>query len=204
MPKIIKDVETKILTAAEELFITQGYQETDMRKIAAHAEIAVGTIYKYYRDKQDLYMQVMARSWSTTMKNIEGISLSEGDPKVLLREMLEQLVQEMSARQPLSSLWTEISALYTSKNPDFVTDNQFIGMHARFAQIIGGVLEKMIEPQQRKETAEIMDRLGSYAFVMAVDCCMLPPEQAIDQSGLIANLLTSYIEKYQSGDLERS
>ncbi len=44
-----------IVRAAEEVFSESGYHDASLTMIARRAEIAVGTIYLYFRDKSDLY-----------------------------------------------------------------------------------------------------------------------------------------------------
>ena len=44
-----------MLSAALELFSEKGYHNISMHEIAARAEFAVGTIYKFFKNKEDLY-----------------------------------------------------------------------------------------------------------------------------------------------------
>ncbi|WP_375166439.1 TetR/AcrR family transcriptional regulator, partial [Rhizobium hidalgonense] len=43
-----------IISAAHELFLTQGYEATAMSKLATKAGIAPNTIYWYFKDKDDV------------------------------------------------------------------------------------------------------------------------------------------------------
>lgn len=45
----------ELLTAALELFSEKGYHNVSMHQIAQHAEFAVGTVYKFFKNKEDLY-----------------------------------------------------------------------------------------------------------------------------------------------------
>jgi len=45
----------ELLAAALELFSAKGYHNVSMHEIAEKAEFAVGTLYKFFRDKEDLY-----------------------------------------------------------------------------------------------------------------------------------------------------
>ena len=49
----------KILTAAARLFATHRFHEARMEDIAALAEVAKGTIYRYFRDKDELYLALL-------------------------------------------------------------------------------------------------------------------------------------------------
>jgi len=48
-----------ILTAAERLFCDQGYAKTRIQEIATSAEVAVGTVYLYFRNKEDLLIRLL-------------------------------------------------------------------------------------------------------------------------------------------------
>ena len=52
----------QILDAAERVFQTKGVQPATMDDIAHDAEIAKGTIYLYYRNKDELQLGVMLRA----------------------------------------------------------------------------------------------------------------------------------------------
>ncbi len=45
----------EILASAVELFSEKGYHNVSMHEIAEEAEFAIGTLYKFFRNKEDLY-----------------------------------------------------------------------------------------------------------------------------------------------------
>ena len=45
----------EILAAALDLFSQKGYHNVSMQEIAAKAEFAIGTLYKFFQNKEDLY-----------------------------------------------------------------------------------------------------------------------------------------------------
>jgi AcrR family transcriptional regulator len=48
-----------ILTVAERLFCDQGYAKTRILEVATAAEVAVGTVYLYFRNKEDLLLRLL-------------------------------------------------------------------------------------------------------------------------------------------------
>lgn len=52
------ETRDKILDAARELFITQGYDEVSMRKVAEKIEYSPTAIYLHFADKEDLFRQL--------------------------------------------------------------------------------------------------------------------------------------------------
>lgn len=51
-----------IVDAAREIFSRQGYETTTIAEIAAAAGIAVGTVYLYFRNKREIYLDT-SQSW---------------------------------------------------------------------------------------------------------------------------------------------
>lgn len=51
-----------IIDAASEIFSRQGYEATTIAEIAATAGIAVGTVYLYFRNKREIYLNT-SQSW---------------------------------------------------------------------------------------------------------------------------------------------
>jgi AcrR family transcriptional regulator len=52
----------KILTAAAQLFATHRFHEARMEDIAAVAEVGKGTLYRYFKDKEELYTALLVRA----------------------------------------------------------------------------------------------------------------------------------------------
>ncbi|MFZ5573503.1 MAG: TetR/AcrR family transcriptional regulator [Thermodesulfobacteriota bacterium] len=48
-----------ILSAAETLFAREGYHKTSMERIADAAEVSVGAVYFYFKNKEDLLVQLL-------------------------------------------------------------------------------------------------------------------------------------------------
>jgi TetR/AcrR family fatty acid metabolism transcriptional regulator len=49
----------EILRAAEKVFATKGFFQTTMSEIAQAAEFGTGTLYKYFKSKEDLYFTLI-------------------------------------------------------------------------------------------------------------------------------------------------
>jgi AcrR family transcriptional regulator len=197
MPKIIQNIEERILVQAEELFLSQGYPTCDLRQIARKADIAVGTIYHYYKNKEDLYIHVLAFSWKKTIQKLAEIASEDLKPELLLNKMILLLIHDISSRKPLSGLWTEISTLYREGDTPVMHHNHFMNMHADIAKVFSQVILRMLPAQSSEKEKLAADRLGSFTFVMAVDICMLPAADAQEHVQVICDLIHSYASKTQ-------
>lgn len=71
----------EILTAALELFAERGYHNVSVNEIAEKAEFAVGTLYKFFSSKEDIYKSIMLET-SNRFHHALSKSLQEGKDEV--------------------------------------------------------------------------------------------------------------------------
>ncbi|MBP8128489.1 MAG: TetR family transcriptional regulator [Candidatus Hydrogenedentes bacterium] len=72
---------TAILDAAQRVFQRRGYRQATMEEIARESSYSVGTLYNLFRDKDDLYNQVIARIGEAVVSRVQGAVLAERDPE---------------------------------------------------------------------------------------------------------------------------
>jgi len=70
-----------ILQAAERLFCESGYPNTKIQDIAQAAEVAVGTVYFYFRNKEDLLLQLIDAT-AFNVRNVLGEAFRSGKTPV--------------------------------------------------------------------------------------------------------------------------
>lgn len=81
----------EILAAALELFSEKGFHRVRMQDIARKAEFAVGTLYRFFKDKEDLYRALVrsrAEHFHSTLKAVLTKNERE-DPVSVLKRYLE-------------------------------------------------------------------------------------------------------------------
>src|SRR5690554_6679911 len=59
MPKLIYNLEEKIFKSAFILFAERGYKKVSMKTVAEEVEVAVGTLYNYFANKEELFLSVL-------------------------------------------------------------------------------------------------------------------------------------------------
>lgn len=79
--------ESSILDAAEKIFAQAGFDGAKVSDIARAASVAEGTVYLYYKNKQDLLAAVVGRFWTQLTLGAEAAI----QPDAATREQLEQL-----------------------------------------------------------------------------------------------------------------
>ena len=83
----IEAKESSILDAAERIFAKAGFDGAKVSDIARAASVAEGTVYLYYKNKQDLLAGVVGRFWTQLTLGAEAAI----DPKATTVEQLEKL-----------------------------------------------------------------------------------------------------------------
>jgi AcrR family transcriptional regulator len=66
-----------IIDAAEKVFFSKGFESSTMEDVAEEAELSKGTLYLYFRSKEDLQFAIFMRGSDILMKMMED-HLSEG------------------------------------------------------------------------------------------------------------------------------
>ncbi len=78
----------EMLEAALELFSEKGFHNVSMHEIAQKAEFAVGTVYKFFKNKEDLYKSLlMAKAQEFHDRHMEVLN-KPGDPLTLLKDSI--------------------------------------------------------------------------------------------------------------------
>ncbi len=111
------DKKQQIMKAAEELFAGCRYHELTIDEIAKLAKVGKGTVYRYFRDKEDLFLQTAGWGFDELCSALE-LGVPKGAPfeETLLRACEEmggffskrwkllRMMQELEQRGGLSKL----------------------------------------------------------------------------------------------------
>ena len=79
--------ESIILDAAEQVFTRAGFDGAKIATIAQTAAVAEGTVYLYYRNKQDLLAGVVGRFWARLTLGAEAAITSEANAVTQLEQL---------------------------------------------------------------------------------------------------------------------
>jgi AcrR family transcriptional regulator len=91
-----------ILAAAFAVFAAHGYEATRIDEVARRAGIAKGTIYLYFRDKEQLFRAVVR---SLLQKRFDAVAGSfKGTAEQLLRELLSRMYSQVVKNEKVRSI----------------------------------------------------------------------------------------------------
>ena len=68
------EIREKILEAARELFVKEGYEAVTMRKIAQKIEYSATAIYFHFKDKEAVMRELCATDFRTLAKQLTRIA----------------------------------------------------------------------------------------------------------------------------------
>ena len=99
--KLKDELRQAIIEAAKEEFLQKGYENASMRSIAAKADITVGNIYRYFENKEDLNIHILAETSQDMTKILDSLQINRlsKQPRVFnmktdpsaLSEMMDEL-----------------------------------------------------------------------------------------------------------------
>lgn len=197
-----------ILESARQVFLKHGLTNTTMDRIASEAELAKGTLYLYFRNRDELLMALVAQEMESLVSELEQVVQSRLRPdRKLLRgvdvfyrfatehELFYQVMTQVNLQQMVDSV--EVYA----ENNDVV--QQFHLQNQRMFVLLKTILEEGIEaglfyidrPVERVVLQMILTLKGT---VVILRNSMLPPlwpsldlhEVLVDQAHTFIRALT--------------
>ncbi len=123
----------QILDAAAQLFAVHRYHEVRMDDIANQAGVAKGTLYRYYTDKEELYLALTIHGMQRLFDESHDKIVGPGEPAEKVREFIRHIFSfykqqpyflELIQRIETSGSTTSLDALKTIRTQWFhlVTD----------------------------------------------------------------------------------
>lgn len=92
MPKIIENLEARLIAEAKRQISQDGYGAMTVRSVAKACGVGVGTVYNYFPSKDDLTAAFMLEDWKNCMAEIANVSLHTESAKEVTRCIYSQLL----------------------------------------------------------------------------------------------------------------
>jgi len=93
MPKIIEDLEKRLLEETRRQIEELGYGAMTVRSVARSCGVGVGTVYNYFPSKDDLVASYMLSDWKTCIAAIEAVSTYSDSHRNVVHCIHDQLRQ---------------------------------------------------------------------------------------------------------------
>ena len=78
----------QMLAAALDLFSVKGYHNVSMHEIAGKAEFAIGTLYKFFKNKEDLYKALMMEKADEYHRILNDVLSKENDTLAVIGDYI--------------------------------------------------------------------------------------------------------------------
>jgi len=78
-----------VLGVAEEMFAKRGFFKVTMKEIAERAEFALGTVYSFFKGKQNLYQQVIEQKVDELVEAVSNAMACETSPVLIIKGFIE-------------------------------------------------------------------------------------------------------------------
>jgi AcrR family transcriptional regulator len=105
-----------MLDAAARLFGTQRFHEVRMEDIAAEADVGKGTLYRYFNDKEELYLALLARASKQILDLLEDKVRQVEGPRAQLQAVVAGILTFFDEQPHLFDLIQRAEVL---RGPDF-------------------------------------------------------------------------------------
>lgn len=145
-----------ILSTATEEFALKGYERTNINVIAEKAGISVGSLYKYFTSKEDLFLMAVHEGTAFLAKTLEPVIESDQTLIEKLRSIIQIIQTTSREHQSLIKLYNEMTSV---GNGDLAQR-----LSQEIETISSDAYVKLLqEGQQRGEVRKDIDpRLGAF------------------------------------------
>lgn len=83
-----EDNRVFILEAAEKMFTQRGYTQSSVDEIAREAQFSKATIYRYFKSKSEIFIEVIKNSFEELLNELEEIRLKDSTAEEKIKELI--------------------------------------------------------------------------------------------------------------------
>lgn len=156
------DRDRRILEAAAALFREAGYEGAKIEAIASAAEVSIGTIYNYYRNKGDLLVAIVSMEVNEVLNAGRGVV---AEPPTNVGDALDTLIGiyiEHSLNYLSKEMWRQAMAISTQQ-PDSPFGRTYTALDRALAGQICALIERLQALRLVKRSADARS-LGELVF----------------------------------------
>lgn len=157
--KIPKEKRDRILTVAIEEFANNGFENTSIQQIAKKSGISVGSVYKYFENKETLFSMVVQEGLSSIEKLLMSLAGSSEDILVKAEKIIRSLLEYSRQKPQLIKLYCQLT---TSDNSEFLNT-----LSQRIEAVSASIYTVTISKAQ--ETGDVRNDISPAFFAFLLD-----------------------------------
>lgn len=189
----------EILSAAEKVFAAKGFFPTTMSEIAREAEFGTGTLYKYFKSKEDLYFTLIDEK----VEEINRLVKAELSQKTSARERIEKVLK---LQFEFVEKNRDFFRIYISERNRFewtVKDDLGKGIHDKmvaYIQLLAQVMKQGIERGEfrRKNSIDLAHALVGIVNSFIFEWLISPqPYPLISKSDAVLDLFLRGVQRME-------
>jgi len=191
----------RILRAAAELFLKQGYRKTSIEDIARRAEVGKGTVYLHFESKGVLLMHVIAVEKQALLQRLEPLLQGELPEAERLRYYLE-LVLTSARELPLSARLlsgdVELFAALEDIGAERIAQNRAEGS-LWMMELIELAAPGVWSDEEKRARADVLTSLGFFSAMLLDE--RIRGERSLDEfASTLADMLTHGVRRRPPAD----
>ncbi len=157
--KLSKEKQQRILTVAREEFADNGFENTSIQQIAKKSGISVGSIYKYFENKEGLFTYIVQNGLSTLEDTLLELAPSDEDIIIKAEKIIRKLLSFSREQPDFIKLYCSLT---TGGNSEFL--NQ---ISQRIEAVSASIYTQTIAIAQ--ETGEVRKDVNPAFFAYLLD-----------------------------------
>ncbi|MBU2514696.1 TetR/AcrR family transcriptional regulator [bacterium] len=194
MAKIINREEKKaqILEAALQVIGRKGTAGTKIQDIAEEAGIGKGTIYLYYKNKEEIFQSILEQHIGSRNHNIQEVMNSSSSPEEKVRYLLESFTGSIEHSPYPPGLQLEILASLVRSGPDSSLSQGILQFRELLSQLLKDIQQTdSVEPLHQNLSSALIGLLHGLIIIWSTNKEAFPLQEIVsDTAGFIIDALT--------------
>ena len=185
-PDVSDERKSQILKAAESVFTQKGFDEARMDDIADKTGLSKGTLYLYFKSKDDLIIAILDRMFQSEFRQFENVNLTEINAINAIQKITDVLATDIIRLQRLIPIVYQFLALAFRNKYVQLALKKYIN---RYVDVLVPIIQRGIDsgeirPVDAQEVAIAMGAMLEGTLLLWVyDKTLVKPEYHI-RSGM--------------------
>jgi AcrR family transcriptional regulator len=111
------ELDQRILDTAACLFAGNHFHAVRMEDLAAEADVGKGTLYRYFRDKEELYLALLSRASGQIRQQVDEATQENREPLAQLEAVTETILRFFDEQRHIFELIQQAEASRGTNHP---------------------------------------------------------------------------------------